>query len=55
MCATNLLGGPGELAESTIVFGDTTNPQAALDRPGRQKIRMDVVELHSTINQLVII
>ena len=45
----------GETDESTITVGAFNTPLPITDRPSRQKISKDIVELNSTINQLDLI
>ena len=44
-----------EIDEFTITFGDITTSLSEIHRSSRQKINKDIVELHSTFNQLGII
>ena len=48
----NLIELQGEIEKSTIVFGDFSTPLLVTGNSSRQNISKDIVELHSTINQL---
>ena len=51
----NVMGPQGEIDERTTTGGDSNIPLPEMDRPSRQKISEDTVELNSTINQLDVI